>query len=217
MQKELVYLEDIKTTDLILKELPDKEEWNHTTSKLFKLDLMKFFSLKPKKKIIEFGCSSGLTSIILSNFATNFVAVDRSEELLNVLRQNKVNLPAHLNFNPDYFSNIEILKCDLYDENFAKFCENNIFEVVFIDAKHELEYLKTDLSNAEKLGANTIILDDYGIMPAVVKHIQENYVETGEWTIRYIGYPPGSYFEGCKSVLSHWEGVILEKNNENSN
>ena len=123
----------------VLSKLPEKEEFISTTSRQFKRDIMEFFN-KPefKDKIaMEMGCDTCHSTVILASLFKYVYALDKdpnpvAEELLA-----KCGV-----------TNASRIICNLYDEEPLPVPSA---DVIFVDAWHTYEGVRTDVLNALNL------------------------------------------------------------------
>ena len=178
--------------------VPDKSEWKTTTSKLFKTNLAQYFYKKNKQNWIELGAAQGHTTFIISNLANKVLSIDNQKE--NCEQIDKLNL-----------SNVTSSSVDLYSNEFKKFMENNTFDIAIIDAVHDEEHVKIDISNCILAGVKTIIFDDYGLIPGVKTAVDKFIKGLNNCKVYYIGMPVGTkYPNTINKILKDWEGVIVE-------
>ncbi len=194
-------MEDIKH---ILTNIPDKREDTNTTSLKFKQDLIEFFGKDYKEKVcLEIGTNKGYTTRILSFLFKKVISCELDPMVLDMARQ--------VNQDRD---NIEFLEKDVYGTPW----EFSDISIVFIDCRHEYEYVMMDIQNATRLAKPNqeiiLVFDDYGMWkpPSRLKDVKD---AVDQWInevpgfdfIRFIGEGKGS---DCRPgvLLKDEEGVI---------
>jgi hypothetical protein len=181
-----------------LERIPDKSEWKTTTSKVFKVNLAQFFNKKEKQDWIELGAAQGHTTLFISGLANKVLSIDYDEK--NCEDIDKLALP-----------NVETSTADLYSRQFQDFMQNSKFDVAVIDAIHDEEHVKIDISNCINAGIKTFIFDDYGMFPGVKNAIDGFINSLDDPKINYIGMSPGTRYPNTQNkVLQDWEGIIVE-------
>ena len=183
--------------DALLSKIPEKEEFISTTSRQFKRDIIDFFD-KPefKDKIaMEMGCDRCHSTIILASLFKQVYALDKepnadAEELLKRCG----------------VTNAARIICDLYDEEPLPVPSA---DVIFVDAWHTYEGVRTDVLNALNLpsvGKKYFIFDDVGIYPPIKQCVEDFYKEGKLTLVKKIGrapHTPHLWFD-----LEDHEGVI---------
>ena len=181
-----------------LERIPDKSEWKTTTSKVFKLNLAQFFNKKEKQDWVEIGAAQGHTTLFISGLANKVLSIDYDEKNCNLIDELSL-------------SNVETSAADLYSKEFRDFMQNSKFDVAIIDANHDEEYVKIDISNCINAGIKTFIFDDYGSSTGTKSAVDGFIDDLNEPKVSYIGMPPGTLYPNTQNkVLQEWEGVIVE-------
>ena len=172
---------------------PDKSVWKTTTSHLFKLDLVKYFSVNDPGVIIELGAAQGHTTGLLSLLGDAVIAVDFDEANIAII-------------NSMQLANVTTLCADLYDDKISlRLCSAG---TVMIDAVHTKEAVEHDIKTALATNCRYIIFDDYGMFPDV-RAVIDNFIKKNNCKITFIGLHPGASLPNtCNKQLGHWEGVI---------
>jgi FkbM family methyltransferase len=184
-------------SDFILDEVQHKDTAKYTTSRKFKKDVLEMFHNDKfkNKMILELGCSQGQSTRVLSHIFKKVIAVDNDDWNLE---QAKLHCEGR--------DNIEFVNMDIYNDawNFGK------VDVVFIDANHTYEAVKTDIENSVKYFDNPIfIFDDYGLPPGDVKQAIDEKVSQGVLTItKFIGEKPEDLVHASNTQFFEMEGVI---------
>lgn len=202
MNNKKVNLEDVFNAIKSLNLVPDKHQWKTTTSKLFKINLLQLLTKKSKMKWIELGGAQGHTTLILSYIAETVLSIDFDDENCK-----KINALGKENITTKAF--------DLYDEDFKNYMKENKFDAAFIDAIHDEEHVKIDISNCVNAGVKLFVFDDYGgfegVRSAVNNFIISLEKDKIHHRVSYVGMHPGALFNNTHyKVLQDWEGVIIE-------
>jgi hypothetical protein len=183
----------------VLKTIPDKTEWQTTTSHKFKLDVFHFFKEMGKgRSCLELGTHKGQTTKVLSLIFDEVFTINHGDH------------SAAMEFNADR-TNINFLKHDLYSE---KWWENvPRADVIFIDALHETKAVLMDVENSLKIYSpdkKYFIFDDYGLIQSVRMAI--NKLLFGPLSkVCTIGEPKGHKFTENHLLLDS-EGLICIEN-----
>tara|TARA_E500000305_G_scaffold94884_2_gene84030 strand:+ start:133 stop:1500 length:1368 start_codon:yes stop_codon:yes gene_type:complete len=181
----------------ILNEVKHKDTAKYTTSKKFKTDILdNFLNEEYKDKtILELGTSQGMSTRMLSYVFKKVFTVEWDD--WNI-KQAKKHCKGR--------DNIEFIKADLYGEewNLPK------PDVVFIDAGHTYDNVKSDIENCLKHFDNLIfIFDDYGLPPGDVKKAIDEKVNSGLLKInKFIGEKPEDLVHAAGTKFFDMEGVI---------
>ena len=189
--------------DDVLEKVSHKNTHKFTTSRKFKSDLLGYFGDQYKdKKIVEIGCSQGMSTRVLAELFQSVIAVDHDDWNLNQAR--------HICMGTD---NVKFKKFDLYKDewNLSK------SEVVFIDAGHEYHQVISDIENSIKyIEPDIIVFDDYGhptstgVKTAIDEKINDGTLEF----IKHVGHPAGTKLNDNLTIVD-WEGIICKvKNHE---
>lgn len=177
--------------------IPDKSNDTNTTSFKFKGELWSFCQFIKRDVAVELGTNRGYTTHILAQLFKKVYTFD-------IERPNIHPINAE-------FSNIIYKTQNIYRKP-PEISEKA--DLVFIDAKHEAEYVKKDLLVALEMihEDGYIILHDLGIAAGVQK-IYNKFVEDKKIaTIRRIGMPPESSYRDRS--LFDYEAVIIQKRDE---
>jgi len=184
--------------DDVLEKVLHKDKAKFTTSRRFKQDLIDYFGDQYKdKKIVEIGCSQGMSTRALAELFKSVQAVDLDDWNLKQAR--------HICMGVD---NVQFKKFDLYkdDWNLSK------SEIVFIDAGHEYHQVISDIENSIKyIEPDIIVFDDYGhptstgVKTAINEKINDGTLEL----IKYIGHPAGTKLNDKLTIID-WEGIICK-------
>jgi ubiquinone/menaquinone biosynthesis C-methylase UbiE len=193
---------------VILKKLPilnsvrHKNEFNESTTKKYKKDLINYFNNSKNKTVVEFGCCQGDTTKILSSLFKKVYAVDKGNQHLNIAKEKCKKC-----------SNIEFKSIDVYNDEW-----NFDTDVVIWDI-HPGNLSKSDIERdlnkiIEKFKGKTLVIDDYGApygdnkwKKAIESLIKKNKLEI----ITFIGESPGYKTAGGWSFVDR-EGVICKIN-----
>ena len=182
--------------DDVLEKVLHKDKAKYTTSKQFKKDLIDYFGDQYKdKKIVEIGCSQGMSTRVLAELFDSVVAVDHDD--YNLKQARRVCLGV---------DNVQFKKFDLYKDewNLPK------SEVVFIDAGHEYHQVISDIENSIKYIGNSIfIFDDYGLPPGDVQKAIKEKIDDGTLElIKFIGEKPEELEHAAGTKFMDMEGCI---------
>ena len=171
-----------------------------TCSDEFREDIKDFFKDKHHFKIAEIGSHKGYTTRYLSDIFETVYPVDNSIEWTNF---NK-------NLNKDK-KNIEYIHLDIYNNSWNVIPE---VDVVFIDADHSYDGVKSDMNNSLKRFKNLkyIIFDDYGVWPGVKKLVDESLNNKTLIFEKYIGLNNVPGLEN-KLYKNTSEAIICKVNN----
>jgi len=158
----------IKGQDPIALDVPDIDADVWTISNTFRSDMQEFFRSKGPVSLLEIGSYKGFTTRFFSNFCNQVVAVDNNRshhEHSRSLNKDRENIE---------YINLDIYK-DAWDPVFRRFNIN----VIFIDADHSYEGVKSDIENSLRFeGVKYLIFDDYLVFPSVKKAVDEA-IESG--------------------------------------
>ena len=183
----------------LLEKVPEKIKYRATTSKKFKRDVFEFFDTDyfKDKSCLEIGCASGHTTFILSKLFKNVYGVDSSDtkEALKFCSDNGSN-------------NVKFFKRDVY-KNGLPTVE---VDVILIDAEHTYKAVSLDIKNSLKLKSNSkkyFIFDDTGILPEVLRCVNDHCTKGILKIIKPIGCIPGDQFH--RQLFSQ-EGLICVEN-----
>jgi predicted O-methyltransferase YrrM len=189
--------------DKILDEISHKDTAKYTTSRKFKLDILKEFDVDKykHKTIVEIGSSQGQSTRMLSYIFKRVVAVDRDDWNLEQATENNADR-----------DNVELIKMDLYKDNWEDYLPKDV-DVVFIDAGHEYYQVKSDVKNSLKLFGNDIIIifDDYGLPSphGDIKKVVDELVYSGELRLsKFIGEKPEDLVHATGTKFNDMEGCI---------
>lgn len=182
----------------ILDEVQHKDTAKYTTSRKFKKDVLEMFHNDKfkDKTILELGCSQGQSTRVLSYIFKKVIAVDIDD--WNI-KQAKITCEGR--------NNIEIRKFNLYED---KWDFPKDIGVIFIDANHTYDGVKSDIENSLKHFDNpTFIFDDYGLPPGSIKQAIDEKVSQGVLTIsKFIGEKPEDLVHATNTQFFDVEGVI---------
>ena len=183
--------------DNILNEVKHKDTAKYTTSRKFKTDILdNFLNEEYKDKtILELGTSQGMSTRMLSYVFKKVFTVEWDD--WNI-KQAKKHCKGR--------DNIEFIKADLYGEEW----DLPKPDVVFIDAGHTYDNVKSDIENCLKHFDDLIfIFDDYGLPPGDVKKAIDEKVNNGLLKInKFIGEKPEDLVHAAGTKFFDMEGVI---------
>ena len=189
--------------DNILDEMLHKDTAKYTTSRKFKLDVLKEFSNDKykDKTIVEIGASQGQSTRMLSHIFKRVIAVEWDDWNLE---------QAHKN-NSDR-DNVEFVKMDLYKDDWKDYLPEDV-DVVFIDAGHEYYQVKSDVENSLKLFGKDIVIifDDYGLPSphGDIKKVVDELVGDGKLILsKFIGEKPEDLVHAAGTKFNDMEGCI---------
>jgi len=197
------YNMDSAKYDNILDEMLHKDTAKYTTSRKFKLDVLKEFGNDKykDKTMVEIGASQGQSTRMLSHIFKRVIAVEWDDWNLE---------QAHKN-NSDR-DNVEFVKMDLYKDDWKDYLPKDV-DVVFIDAGHEYHQVKSDVENSLKLFGKDILIifDDYGYPPpdGDVKRVVDELVTSGKLIFsKFIGEKPEDLVHAAGTKFNDMEGCI---------
>lgn len=192
----------------LLVDIPDKPQETKTTSHSFKKDVWEFCSQPIFKEldVLECGSYIGQTTRILSFLFKNVISVNNIQS----------GLDRSKTLNEDR-TNIKYECVDLYSP--GGYPKEWKADVVFVDAMHTYDAVKSDIENALKLESTLekkiFIFDDYGIgrYQNDVRRAVDEFVENGTLeVISYVGYEPGFSIDGTpERTMQHYEGIICQE------
>lgn len=191
------YNMDCAIYDNILDEVLHKDVAKYTTSRKFKLDVLKTFSDKKYKKcdVLEICCSQGMSTRVLSHIFNKVYAVDWDDWNLEQAREHCKGR-----------NNIEFIKMDLYKDKWT-FPQ---VDVVFIDADHRYPNVLHDIDKCTEYFNNpTFIFDDYGFPPGDVKKAIDERISDGTLKLyKFIGEKPEDLVSARGTKFFDMEGCI---------
>ena len=210
-----------KIVKSILSEIPDKTDWNTTTSLQMKKDLIEWCGDRFKNKVaLEIGSHIGQSTMILG-------LIFKEVYTINI---NPPNLDDVSLFEPieeiggSHF--YKMTKCDIRNKQGYKF--DNVYhihqdaysqfglspeipeiEVSFIDALHTYDAVSQDIESSIKKSSRYIVFDDYGLYPEI-KRVVDDYINLSVLKVEtHIGWEPGTYNVGGQDKVFHdREGLI---------
>jgi len=189
--------------DKILDEMLHKDTAKYTTSRKFKLDVLKEFGTDKykDKTIVEIGASQGQSTRMLSHIFKRVVAVEWDDWNLEQAYKN----------NSDR-DNVEFVKMDLYKDDWKDYLPEDV-GVVFIDAGHEYYQVKSDVENSLKLFGKDIVIifDDYGLPSphGDIKKVVDELVVGGKLILsKFIGEKPEDLVHAAGTKFDDVEGCI---------
>jgi len=165
----------------ILSEIKDKRDERITTTFKFKEDLINFFFPLNLKNCIEVGTAHGDTTRILSYIFEHVTTLEIDNGSINKARQ----------LNHDR-NNIDYLQGNVYESDWGL---DKKYDVAFIDAVHQYDFVKQDFQNCLALGAKYFIFDDYGLdesSPSVKVFVDECLSNKTLEKITFIGEDRGT-------------------------
>ena len=178
----------------ILNKIEHKNENKNTTSRKFKEDVLRIFGDGYKDKtILELGCHQGNTTRIYSECFGKVIAVERSDENIEVAKK-------HCND----VDNIEFITADVYNN----FNLPNA-DVVSVDAGHTYEEVIYDIERiSNQIGDVTLIFDDYGHEGRTVRDAINTKLSDGTMNlVTHIGEDKGFIAANNKTFIGR-EGVV---------
>ena len=181
--------------DYVLNVIENKGENKNTTSRKFKEDILRVFGDGYKDKtILELGCHQGNTTRVYSECFGKVIAVERSEQNIEIAKENCSDV-----------NNVEFINMDVYDENFK--IPNA--DVVHVDAGHTFQEVVYDIERLSKQLDNLIfIFDDYGHEGRTVRDaINEKLLDGTIKLVTHIGEDKGYVAANNKTFIGR-EGVI---------
>tara|TARA_R110002110_G_scaffold70637_1_gene189286 strand:- start:888 stop:2231 length:1344 start_codon:yes stop_codon:yes gene_type:complete len=181
--------------DYVLNVIENKGENKNTTSRKFKEDILRVFGDGYKDKtILELGCHQGNTTRVYSECFGKVIAVERSEQNIEIAKENCSDV-----------NNVEFINMDVYDENFK--IPNA--DVVHVDAGHTFQEVVYDIERLTKQLDNLIfIFDDYGHEGRTVRDaINEKLLDGTIKLVTHIGEDKGYVAANNKTFIGR-EGVI---------
>ena len=186
----------------IIEKIPDKIQNKETISTKFRLDFCDFMNQNKgdflTKTCIELGTCQGYSTKMLSYFFKKVITFEELEERTNNAKD----------FNSDV-NNIEYQIQDIYNTNWWDIKED--VGLVFIDADHTYECVKSDFENSLKLPFEAklyIVFDDYGAFEAVRRLVDES-LESGKIKFcKFLGESKGFVYRNDKPALQDREGVV---------
>jgi hypothetical protein len=210
---------------MVLETIPDKLEWNSTTSKQMKWDIINWCGDRFKDKVaLEIGSHVGHTTMILGLLFKEVYTININgpesgkhslfEPIENIEKTEHYSL-TRCNIKNQFdhkFENIYHITQDAYDSR--GWCPKiPDVDVSFIDCLHTSSAVQTDINNSIQKNAKYIIFDDYGrykdVRNCVQKHINLNILSQP----MKIGWPVGEYkfveSDQIKEFLDD-EGVICK-------
>ena len=189
-----------KSPKEVIESIPHKDTAKFTTSKKFKYDILETFNTSDYKDkiIVEIGASQGISTYFLSYLFKDVYSVEWDDWNLE---QAKKRCEGR--------SNVNFIKFDLYNDSWEdKFPKNA--DVVFIDAGHQYEQVKSDIENCLKYFDNpTFVFDDYGLPPGEVKKAIDEKVNDGSLRIdKFIGETSDGLISANNTKFFDMEGCI---------
>jgi len=189
--------------DKILDEMLHKDTAKYTTSRKFKMDVMKEFSDDKYKNMtmVEIGASQGQSTRMLSHLFKKVIAVEWDDWNLEQARKNNTDR-----------NNVEFVKMDLYKDDWKDHLPQDV-GVVFIDAGHQYHQVKMDVENSLKLFGDDVIIifDDYGLPSphGDIKKVVDESISSGKLTLsKFIGEKPEDLVHAAGTKFNDVEGCI---------
>lgn len=181
--------------DYILNIIDNKGKNKNTTSRKFKEDILRLFGESYKDKtMLELGCHQGNTTRVYSECFSKVIAVERSEQNIEIAKENCNDV-----------SNVEFINMDVYSNDF------NIpqVDVVHVDAGHTFQEVIYDIERLVKILDNpTFIFDDHGHVGRTVRDAINTKLQDGTIKlVTYIGEDKGFVAANDKIFIGK-EGVI---------
>jgi hypothetical protein len=183
--------------DYILNVIDNKGKNKNTTSRKFKDDILRLFGESYKNKtMLELGCHQGNTTRVYSECFGKVIAVERSEQNIEIAKENCNDV-----------NNVEFINVDVYDKDFK--IPNA--DVVHIDAGHTFQEVVYDIKRLSKqLDNPTFIFDDYGHEGRTVRDAINTKLSDGTIKlVTYIGEDKGYVAANNKTFIGR-EGVICD-------
>ena len=192
-----------KAIKSILSEIPDKPDWNNTTSIKLKTDLIEWCGDKFKdKKVLEVGSHIGQTTMILGllfkeAYTINMNPPDVDDvslfEVINEVDNTGFYRTTQCNIKNDYghqFDNVYHIQQDAYSQYGLSPSIPDV-DVVFIDALHTYDAVSEDIENSLLKNAKYIVFDDYGLYPEI-KKVVNDYIDLNVLKVeKHIGWEKG--------------------------
>ncbi len=210
-----------KVIKSILSEIPDKPEWNNTTSIKLKTDLIDWCGDRFKdKKVLEIGSHIGQTTMILGllfekTYTLNmnppniddvslFEVIDEVDSS-NFFRTTKCNIRNNYGHK---FDNVYHIQQDAYGEHGLSPSIPDV-DVVFIDALHTYDAVSQDIENSIEKNAKYVVFDDYGLYPDI-KRVVDDYINLDVLKVETkIGWEKGIHnVGGNEKPFYDSEGII---------
>ena len=183
--------------DYILNVIDNKGKNKNTTSRKFKYDILRLFGESYKNKtMLELGCHQGNTTRVYSECFSKVIAVERSEQNIEIAKENCNDV-----------NNVEFINMDVYDKDFK--IPNA--DVVHIDAGHTFQEVVYDIERLSKqLDNPTFIFDDYGHEGRTVRDAINTKLSDGTIKlVTHIGEDKGYVAANNKTFIGR-EGVICD-------
>jgi len=148
------------------------------------------------KTMLELGCHQGNTTRVYSECFGKVIAVERSEQNIEIAKENCNDV-----------NNVEFINVDVYDKDFK--IPNA--DVVHIDAGHTFQEVVYDIKRLSKqLDNPTFIFDDYGHEGRTVRDAINTKLSDGTIKlVTYIGEDKGYVAANNKTFIGR-EGVICD-------
>jgi predicted O-methyltransferase YrrM len=184
----------------VIETIPHKDTAKFTTSKKFKYDVLETFNTDDykDKTIVEIGASQGISTYFLSYLFKNVYSVEWDDWNLEEAKKRCMGR-----------SNVNFIKFDLYSDSWdGKFPKNA--DVVFVDAGHQYDQVKSDIENCLKYFDNpTFVFDDYGLPPGEVKKAIDEKISDGILRIdKFIGETADNLVHANNTKFFDMEGCI---------
>ena len=183
----------------VIESIPHKDTAKFTTSKKFRYDILNTFGNDYKDKtIVEIGASQGVSTYFLSYLFKNVYSVEWDDWNLEQAKKRCIGR-----------DNVNFIKFDLYNDSWSdKFPKNP--DVVFIDAGHQYEQVKSDIENCIKYFDSPIfVFDDYGLPPGEVGQAINEKVDEGVLKLnKFIGERPEDLVHAGGTKFIDMEGCI---------